>query len=415
MTDSLRVLVYGSVNDGPCDSVRLGVYRDLLVGHGIEMRTWGELNDYRVQVPPDHADRLDEAIASGLAQVDTSPLDWADVVLFRRWYGTVHACNDCDFAAHDEAGILAHARSAGHSPIVRDRIIRWLLNSIEADRSILRGKAMVYELDDNLMSPQPWLGFYSRLAGDMDLIERLARAADLVTVTTPTLAAAMNRYNSAVRVIRNAVMPDWYEERSGSAAVAAEPRPLSFLYYGIGARFREYSICRDAVDEAARRHGGRRIWLGSDEPHIRAAVDTAVPYLPDVGGFARTLASLRPAIGVAPVGQDDFSRGRSELHWLEYSLAGAATVASRTMGGGPYDVIRDGVDGLLARNKSQWREQMGRLAASPALREELAGRARERVLADYDARKRAGEWADALRWAAEHAGRSGSGAARPIG
>jgi glycosyltransferase involved in cell wall biosynthesis len=79
------------------------------------------------------------------------------------------------------------------------------------------------------------------------------------------------------------------------------------------------------------------------------------------------------------------------------------------MGGGPYDVIRDGVDGLLARNKAQWREQLTRLATSPALREEMAGRARERVLAEYDVHRRVEEWADAFRWAADHAGR---GAAR---
>ena len=114
----------------------------------------------------------------------------------------------------------------------------------------------------------------------------------------------------------------------------------------------------------AGRHGGRRVWLGSDGPAIRAIVDDARPYVGSVADFARGLADSHPDIGVAPVGQDDYSRGRSELHWLEYSLAGAATVAGRTMGGGPYDVIRDGVDGLLARNKAQWREQLGRLAAS---------------------------------------------------
>ena len=127
------------------------------------------------------------------------------------------------------------------------------------------------------------------------------------------------------------------------------------------------------MDAVARTHHARRIWLGSDEPEIRAIVDEAHGYVDSVAGFAQDLAAARPAIGLAPVGPDDYSRGRSELHWLEYSLAGAVTVASRTMGGGPYDVIRDGVDGLLARNKAQWREQLTRLAASPALREELAG------------------------------------------
>jgi hypothetical protein len=292
---------------------------------------------------------------------------------------------------------------------------------------------MVYELDDDLLSSQPWLGFHHRIQGDLDLIERFARRADLVTVTTPTLAGRMRRYNSAVRVIRNAVVPEWYEpttagegsglgtaagdssavSRDAAFAVAAEPRPLSFLYYGVGARVRDYAICRDAVDEAARAAGAPRIWLGSDEPAVRSIVDVALPYDQEVRGFIRRLVEARPAIGLAPVGQDDFSRSHSELHWLEYSLAGAATVASRTMGSGPYDVIRDGEDGLLARNKSEWRACVKRLAASAGLREQLAGRARERVLAEYDIRDRVVEWADAFRWAAENAGRGA--APEPVG
>ena len=411
MGETLRVLVYGSIDAGACDWVRLGVYRDLLAGRGIDLRTWGDFNDYAVQVPPQYADRLDDAVRDGVATVDLSPIEWADVLVFRRWYGTVHACDDCDFAAPDGATLAAHSRTAAHSPVARDRVIRSLLASIERDPAVLRGRALVYELDDDLLSPQPWLGFYRRIQGDLDIIERFARRADVVTVTTPTLAGRMRRYNSAVRVIRNAVIPEWYQEPPNETLLGAvgdrtaEPRPLSFLYYGVSARVRDYAICRDAVDETARATGAPRTWLGSDDPAVRAIVDEALPYDKDVRGFIRRLVAARPAIGLAPVGQDDFSRSHSELHWLEYSLAGAATIASRTMGGGPYDVIRDGVDGLLARNRAEWRSGVRRLAASASLREELAGRARERVLAEYDARNRATEWADAFRWAAEHAGR----------
>jgi hypothetical protein len=331
--------------------------------------------------------------------VDLSPIEWADVLVFRRWYGTVFACDTCDYAAPDEAVLAAHTLSTGHAPVERDHILRSFLTSIEKDRSVLRGRAMVYELDDDLLAAEPWVGFYHRLQGDRDLIERFARSADLVTVTTPVLAQSMGRYNSAVRVVRNAINTEWY------GPAPEMDRPLSLMYYGVTARLRDYAICRDAVDEVARSTGGRRIWLGSDDPAVRAAVDEAIPYVSEVRGFAARLAAARPAIGLAPVGQDNFSRAHSELHWLEYSLAGAATVASRTMGGGPYDVIRDGVDGLLSRNKAEWRQNLRRLAASPQLRQDLAGHARERVLADYDVRKRAAEWADAFRWAADHAGR----------
>ena len=408
-SEPLHVLVYGSVDDGACDSVRLGVYRDLLPAHGVEMRTWGEMNDYRVQIPADYAGGLEGAFRDGVAAIDLSPLEWADVLVFRRWYGTVCACEDCDYVAPDETTLAGHAAAGGHAPAVPDRIVRVLLSAIEKDRSILRGRALVYEVDDDLLAAQPWSGFDRRLAGDRDLIERFARVADLVTVSTPAVAASFERFNASVRVIRNAVKPELY----GPAPADVALRPLSFVYYGVGARYRDYSICRDAVDSVARAGGGRRIWIGSDEPSIKAVVDEARPYRSGVPEFARELSSLAPAIGLAPCGQDAYSRAHSELHWLEYSLAGAATVASRCMGPGPYDVMRDGVDGLLARNKAQWQEQLRRLAASPSLREELAGRARERVLAEYDVRDRVSEWADAFSWAAAHAGSRAPVSTRP--
>ena len=187
------------------------------------------MNDYRDRVPPAYADRLDDAIADGVAEIDTSPLEWADVLILRRWYGTVHACEMCDFAAQSEAELQAHAAATGHPMVWRDRIVRWLLSSIENDPAFMRGRAIVYEVDDNLLAAQPWLYFHRRLQGDLDLIERFARRADLVTVSTPQVAAALARYNSNVRVIRNAIAPERY-----AAPAETSPRPLSFLYYGVG-------------------------------------------------------------------------------------------------------------------------------------------------------------------------------------
>ena len=57
MSEPLHVLVYGSIDAGACDSVRLGVYRDLLGEHGVEMRTWGDFGEYLVRIPGAYAGR----------------------------------------------------------------------------------------------------------------------------------------------------------------------------------------------------------------------------------------------------------------------------------------------------------------------------------------------------------------------
>lgn len=86
-------------------------------------------------------------------------------------------------------------------------------------------------------------------------------------------------------------------------------------------------------------------------------------------------------------------------------MSDMAFIGQRYPGGdAPYSVVRDGVDGLLARGAQEWHDAVRKLAKSKDLREQLAGAAKERVLAEYTHTARAPEWAAAFNWAAEHAG-----------
>ena len=134
-------------------------------------------------------------------------------------------------------------------------------------------------------------------------------------------------------------------------------------------------------------------------------MDEVRPWVDGLAAFGGALAAARPDIGLAPLLDEPFNRAKSELHWLEYSMAGAATVATSFGPAGPYDVIRDGVDGLLATSRADWERHLRRLAASPELRRELAGNARSRVLREYTVAVRAEEWAEAFFFAAARGGR----------
>jgi glycosyltransferase involved in cell wall biosynthesis len=225
-----------------------------------------------------------------------------------------------------------------------------------------------------------------------------------VTTTTPVLAARLGaRAKAPVRVIRNALDPAWYEVGGAAAPTAAGTTRV--VYHGVASRMRDYEVARPAVDAAAHEIPGlRRVWLGAASPEIAAAVDETRPWVQGMPAFAAALVAAKPDIGLAPLADTPYNRARSELHWLEYAMAGAPTIASGFDDAGPYDPISDGIDGLVARTPADWDRHLRALAASPELRTEIAGRARERVLADYTVATRAVEWTEAYRWAAEHAG-----------
>ncbi len=402
MTDPLHVLVYGTVDAGACDSLRIGMHRDRLAALGVEVRTWQEALELAGVVGPRAIAGADDPAAM------LAPFAWADVIVFRRWRSTAPRCTECGSLSDTIEALAAHVGRTGHRTLVPDPLLRFLVDAIEALPALVESIGIVYETDDDVLDYPAWTGFGAAAAAERDVIETLLRRADLVTVATPVLATVAARYNDAVRVVRNAVDPAWYAAPPVGPEPPGSPR---LLYYGVPVRLRDYALCRAAVEATVAAHpGARRIWLGAaGEPAVAAIVDELGPYVEGLPAFARALVEARPDIGLAPLLDEPFNRAKSELHWLEYSLAGAATVASATAGPGPYDVVRDGVDGLLARTPAEWRRALLALAASPDRRAELSGRARERILVDYDPAVRAAEWADAYRWAADHAGRGRSG------
>ena len=396
MNERVRVLVYGGVGSAACDVYRRALYVSRLAEFGVDLVSWTP----SLVHPPAYAGRWFDAIRDGVAQLDLSEVAQAQVVLFSRWSNTHAACTVCGAACASPDGLADHARSTGHDTLCMDPLLRLLVPALLSDPK--QRCALMYDLDDDLFHQPAWVGHAAGLAREMDLVELFIRAADLVTVSTPVLHKLLQPFTPRTHVIRNAVEPGWYSVAAGCAQPAGEPR---ILFYGADVRRRDYALCKDAVDETARAHpAARRIWLGSDSPAVRALVDQVHPPVAAGPAFATVLADLRPHIGLAPLQPSEFASAKSELHWLEYSLVGAVTVASRLATSGPYDPIHDGQDGLLATGADEWQRALARLAASPALRTDIAGRARDRVLAEYQAAARAVEWAAAYRWAAAHPG-----------
>ena len=410
VTDTLKVLVWGTAEEGPCAYFRGYQYDEPLKALGIEMRHISKV-DFR----PAKGWRkkpLEEAYAAGKIELDKRPIEWADVVMLRRYYNTSLKCGEytepgtgCGFTTQDESVAIGHE----HGYRRQDDITRVIW---PAFRDSWTG-GIVYETDDDHFNIRPWNGYYGDVVKERDLIIDMAKRADILTTATPTLARRYGRYNPNTRVVRNAIDPDLY--------VKDAPRPEGdrprLVYYGSTARLRDYGgqlitqkkedgggYALRAVEE--HRHLLQRVFLGTNqgtEEVIARLFDEQYPYISSISGFAKTLANAHGDIGIAPLGGDDFDRAKSELHWLEYAMTDMAFIGERYNGDGPYSVVRHGVDGLLARGAQEWHDSIRKLATSADLRADLAGRAKERVLAEYDYRQRAAEWADVFRYAAEHA------------
>lgn len=422
MSDPLNVLVWGSAHDGPCSYFRGGsLYDDILRDeYNITLRHITKL-DFRID--PRYRGRSYEAFQAGAVEVGDEPFKWSDVVLMRRYYNTAYKCaksSDDDYlnakdACHFRTTDPVEAGAHEHGFRDQDGITRSIWPAI---RDSYTG-GIVYETDDDHWRIKPWNGYYPDVLVEHDLIEDMMRRADLVTVSTPQLARRSMPYNPRIQVIRNAIDPALYV-RDTPVRPHEKPR---LVYYGSTARLRDYlgpqivdrrsqvknGYAYEAVEE--RRDRLTRVFLGTNkgtEKLIAQFFDEQIPYIEGIAAFSKALVHTDGDIGIAPLGGDDFDRAKSELHWLEYAMADQAFIGERfkSLNGdtGPYGMIEEGKDGLLASGRGEWARQVETLLSSRDLRVDMAGRAKERVLRDYSYTARAASWNAAFRWAAEHAG-----------
>ena len=160
----------------------------------------------------------------------------------------------------------------------------------------------------------------------------------------------------------------------------------------------------------ARRTGARPIvgWIGSPTtfPYLEALSDilrdvaTRHPFTLRVSGAGRQVSfpgldvedlpwSLADEvrlfntcdIGVYPLTDDDWSRGKCGFKAIQFMSCGVPVVAAAV--GVNREIIEDGVNGFLAATATEWVEKLERLLTDPALRTSFAAAGRRTIEARY--------------------------------
>lgn len=94
-----------------------------------------------------------------------------------------------------------------------------------------------------------------------------------------------------------------------------------------------------------------------------------------LGDFIQRLATFD--VGVCPLPDDEWTRGKSSYKVLEYMALGIPPVASPI--GGITDVITHGTDGLMATTQDEWHACLRNLIENPESRREMGRAARSTV------------------------------------
>lgn len=109
-------------------------------------------------------------------------------------------------------------------------------------------------------------------------------------------------------------------------------------------------------------------------------------------------------IGIMPIPDDEWARGKSGYKLIQYMACGLPVVASPV--GVNREIVREGENGFLATTEAEWRDAVERLLSDPELRTRMGRRSRERAAAEYSLAAQAPRVVDAIRSAAESGARA---------
>lgn len=229
-----------------------------------------------------------------------------------------------------------------------------------------RGRKTIFDFDDAI---------FERRWGARAKFRRLVGLVDRVVAGNRYLAAA------AAAPDKTSIIPTAVDTERFTAPPVPPVRGREVVvgWTGLSGNFHQLAHRAAAIGRALKRTGARFVII-SDRPPTRAlaALDaTFVPWRPE--SEVEDLA--RVDIGVMPLPDGPYERGKCAFKLLQYMALGRPGVASPV--GANADVVTDGVDGLLPDGDDAWEEALVRLIEEPPLRQQMGAAARRRVESAY--------------------------------
>lgn len=295
--------------------------------------------------------------------------------------GLVHRIRDVTRASeHDVVLLHREAYPAGGAFLER-RLAR-------------RGTPLVFDFDDAIfrrdVSPaNRWAGFLKRPGKTREIV----RLADVVLAGNRYLARfAEDEGAGDVRVLPTVIDTDEYRCPEATADGAA-------THVTVG-----WTGSLTTIAHFRRLEGVLRRLQGETGVGVRVVGDPT--YRPE--GFDADVLPWRPGtevadlcpidIGVMPLPDEEWARGKCGLKLLQYMALGRPAVASPV--GVNTEIVRHGENGLLADGEEEWYRALRRLAGDPGLRRRLGREARRTVVERYSVDSTYADFAGALRDAA---------------
>ena len=247
-----------------------------------------------------------------------------------------------------------------------------ILNSIDAHYLKKYAKKIIYDFDDAIMfdDKHPEKPHLKRL----NSFRRTAVLADLVIAGNIYLAEHAKKFNSNVEIIPTGLDTKIFNE----IAKKTSDRKIRLVWTGSRPTLPNLKEIAPALEEISSRFNNVALRIISDE-----FIDLQnIPVEKQQWSLETEPAELvNSDIGLAPLADNNFTRGKCGFKILQYQAAGLPVVASPV--GVNAELIRNGINGFLAITIDDWIEKISSLIANEPLRAQMGPATRQSV-ANFD-------------------------------
>lgn len=230
-------------------------------------------------------------------------------------------------------------------------------------------RRLVFDFDDAIFCNTDGTPSRTRMARFV----AMARACDHVIAGNAFLASHAAAFNPAVTLVPTCVDAARYRAEAEKPADS-----LDLVWIGSHSTRKYLAEAMPWLKAAAEKTPNLRLKIVADFDLPGCGVAT-LPVAWRADAEARELAASH--IGIAPMRDDDWSRGKCALKVLQYMAAGLPVVSSRA--GANAEVIVDGAHGFLAATPAEWAERIARLAQDAELRRRMGEAGRRLVATDF--------------------------------
>lgn len=244
-----------------------------------------------------------------------------------------------------------------YCPTWPERSLKWL------------GHKLVFEYDDAI--------YLTRL--HQRKIPSLMQLSSNVVVGNCVLAAYAKEFAPNVTVIPTVVDTDRFTPRNCGSDEdhRRNGEPVTVVWIGLAYNFPYLDVLVPALQRLQDECRARFRVVSSHPPRLPGVDVEFIPW-----ELQTEVASLQECqIGVMPLPDTDWARGKCGLKLLQYMAVGIAAVASPV--GANREIITSGENGLLASSEQEWFEHLVRLCRDADLRTRLGEAGRRTVVERY--------------------------------